>query len=149
MLVAFFSANLITSNPSLTFMHSWHLNTFTSPGAEIVSTVISRIAEGSSVKERSSSVLVVLSTLSVSAGDAASIEGTNLWDVSFYYTPNANGEEDLTIGKGTFAPSPTGRLDAGENLALTDLRNTIDLSNLVCPAVSSPECYQVENKVML
>ena len=90
--------------------------------------------------------------MSLSAGDAASIDGTNLWAVSYYYTPHANGDEDITIGKETFLLSQVNRnieLRAGQDLVLNDLTSVIDLSNLVCPDVSSHSAMMFRSDVIV
>ena len=107
---------------------------------EIVSTVISDIVQGDMVIERSIDQMVTLSMQSASAGDAASISGTNLWAVTFYYTPFADGAVDPTIGSDSFDLTQQNlnlALVAGMDLNLMNLdKSSVDLSGLVCPPVS-------------
>ena len=107
---------------------------------EIISTVITDIAEGDTVTERSAIPQTI--TVSVSASSEAegsSVSGTNLWTLTVYYTPNADGSVDPVLGSTTAsltAAQGNTDLTAGDDLLLEGVETTnVDVSGLVCPEV--------------
>ncbi|XP_038079237.1 uncharacterized protein LOC119746392 [Patiria miniata] len=118
-------------------------------GVEIMSTVITNITEGGTVTERiTTGQLVVLSVSSTSAADGASITGSDLWALTVYYTPNANGDVDATIGSAEMDLTPdqlNTDLSAGQDLELTNVaKANVDLSNLVCPETGLYLCVKLK-----
>ncbi|XP_022109995.1 uncharacterized protein LOC110989723 [Acanthaster planci] len=120
-------------------------------GVEIISTVISEVLVGGTVTERiTTGQNVNLSISATSSADGASINGSDLWALTVYYTPNPNGAVDPTLGSATADLTATQQntaLVAGEDLVLTSVfKASVNLSNLVCPKGGLYLCARLQRQ---